>query len=158
MRVSLFRAVAHSQKTDSTLPKKHRTCFTVRALITFEASDSEESGVRHQAPTLIGCLFVKELAQPALPFCAAASSAAEKRDYEELSTFRQQVFLLRRHRLTPRIRPPCCLAARSAEAVCVARGRILSQPKRAGKRFFVNLSSLYGRGAFATSRADDMAI
>jgi hypothetical protein len=64
----------------------------VRALITFEAANPEGFGVRHQAPTLIGCLFVKELAQPALPFCAAASSAAEKRDYEELSTFRQQVF------------------------------------------------------------------
>jgi len=97
----------------------------VRALITFEATNPEGFGVRHQAPTLIGCLFVKELAQPALPSCAAASSAAEKRDYEELSTFRQQVFLLRRHRLTPRIRPPCCLAARPAGAVCVARGRII---------------------------------
>jgi hypothetical protein len=34
-------------------------------------------------------LFVKELRSPALPFSAAALSAAEKRDYAELSSFRQ---------------------------------------------------------------------
>ncbi|MCY1433445.1 hypothetical protein D9M71_494730 [compost metagenome] len=38
--------------------------------ITCEATPSEDSGVRYPAPTLIGCLFVKELRRPALPFSA----------------------------------------------------------------------------------------
>jgi hypothetical protein len=46
----------------------------VRALITFEATLSEDSGVRYPAPTLIGCLVVKEpglsTAHPALPFAS----------------------------------------------------------------------------------------
>ena len=69
----------------------------MRALITFEASRQTEvrRGVRHQAPTLIGCLVVKELQRPALPSlrCVADVSsfaAAEKRDYAEHSSFRQQ--------------------------------------------------------------------
>ncbi|WP_219933511.1 hypothetical protein, partial [Cupriavidus plantarum] len=66
-----------SQKTDWLRPKTEPTCFTVRALITFEACrrTKDLSVRRHQAPTLIGCLFVKELAHPALPsaFFAAAS-------------------------------------------------------------------------------------
>ncbi|WP_237718221.1 hypothetical protein, partial [Cupriavidus sp. BIS7] len=57
--------------------------------------DRSPRGVRHQAPTLIGCLVVKELQRPALPSlrCVADVSsfaAAEKRDYAEHSAFRQQ--------------------------------------------------------------------
>ena len=87
--LTLRKLTDPSRRTD-------QTCFAVRALITFEATNPEGSGVRHQAPTLIGCLFVKEPRARALLFCVAASSAAEKRDYEEHSTFRQQFFSLRR--------------------------------------------------------------
>ncbi|WP_208867198.1 hypothetical protein, partial [Paraburkholderia silvatlantica] len=56
----------------------------------------------HQAPTLIGCKFLKSIRETrrrtALPppgvFCVAAS-AAEKRDYEDCPAICQQVFLLR---------------------------------------------------------------
>ncbi|MGY2487485.1 hypothetical protein, partial [Cupriavidus sp. CP313] len=60
--------------------------------ITCEATLSEDSGVRYPAPTLIGCLVVKELplrAASGFAVCVAALSAAEKRDYAELSSFRQ---------------------------------------------------------------------
>ncbi|MEM5318663.1 hypothetical protein, partial [Paraburkholderia sp. JHI869] len=54
-----------------------------------------------QAPTLIGCKFLKidrevavKPAQLPASFCVAAS-AAEKRDYEDCLAICQQVFLLR---------------------------------------------------------------
>ncbi|MGO4580697.1 hypothetical protein AB4Z48_32185, partial [Cupriavidus sp. 2TAF22] len=93
--------------------------------------------------TLIGCLFVKELAAVRFAYrVAALLSAAEKRDYEELSTFRQQVSqsffaparrALRTANLTRSPRNPCpvCFAA----ALRVARERILRPAHGPGKPF-----------------------
>ncbi|MGO4581311.1 hypothetical protein AB4Z48_35425, partial [Cupriavidus sp. 2TAF22] len=93
--------------------------------------------------TLIGCLFVKELAAVRFAYrVAALLSAAEKRDYEELSTFRQQVSqsffapvrrAIRTANLTRSPRNPCpvCFAA----ALRVARERILRSRLRLGNRF-----------------------
>ncbi|WP_205965611.1 hypothetical protein, partial [Paraburkholderia guartelaensis] len=63
----------------------------------------------HQAPTLIGCKFLKivresavKTAQLPASFCVAAS-AAEKRDYEESFSLRQPLFFA--HRLKKLLTP-----------------------------------------------------
>ncbi|WP_218128553.1 hypothetical protein, partial [Cupriavidus necator] len=72
---------------------------------------------------------------PALPFSAAALSAAEKRDYAELSSFRQpfqHLFSLRPALQTSlrqpfRSTPQPLLRLLCSAALCVARGRILGR-------------------------------
>jgi hypothetical protein len=84
-------------------------------------------------------LFVKELAAVRFAYRVAAFAAAEKRDYEEQSAFRQQVFLL------PFAAPfaPPTTPANPASLVPpalqrgsgVARGRILRGSSQLGNSF-----------------------
>jgi hypothetical protein len=83
---------------------KNLTYFSVRLLILLlflPGSEEPDRPPPHQAPTLIGCKFLKivrevavKTAQLPASFCVAAS-AAEKRDYEDCRAICQQVFLLR---------------------------------------------------------------
>jgi hypothetical protein len=66
--------------------------------LTEPAPKNRSGSPPHQAPTLIGCKFLKIVRESAvkntqLPasFCVAAS-AAEKRDYEDYRAICQQVF------------------------------------------------------------------
>ncbi len=126
--------------------------------ITCEATLSEDSSVRYPAPTLIGCLVVKEPAlslpsgpHPALPFASLRCQQRE-RDYAALSSLRQpfqQLFLLRPARqlrcANPPGRPrnPCCVCF--AALRCVARGRILSDRRGVGKGFLKTSSCRHQR-------------
>ncbi|WP_454733845.1 MULTISPECIES: hypothetical protein [Cupriavidus] len=88
-------------------------------------------------------MFVKELAAVRFAYRVAASlSAAEKRDYEELSTFRQQVSqsffasISRAIRATNLTHSPAALVPSAfADKLRVARERILRPPTHLGKRF-----------------------
>ncbi|WP_342064870.1 hypothetical protein, partial [Cupriavidus sp. OTU4895] len=107
-------------------PKTEPTCFTVRALITFEACrETKDLSVRrHQAPTLIGCLFVKEPCATGFAVCvfcclvAAYFVAAKKREYVAFLASRQLVrrFIFSTDSLadyspSPRNPRRCCVSA-----------------------------------------------
>ena len=121
--------------------------------ITCEATLSEDSGVRYPAPTLIGCLVVKELR---CRLCRSALLRCLQQRNEIMQSFLRfvnrfsKLFLLRSALQTSLRQPPgrprnpcqCCLAAPR----CVARGRILMPGCLPCKRFRKELE----RASFVT--------
>ncbi|WP_232232448.1 hypothetical protein, partial [Cupriavidus sp. amp6] len=95
--------------------------------ITCEATLSEDSGVRYPAPTLIGCLFVKELRSPALPFSALRCLQQRNEIMQSFLRFVNRfsnLFLLQPARQLRRANPPgrprnpCCVCLCSAALCC----------------------------------------
>ena len=128
--------------------------------ITCEATLSEDSGVRYPAPTLIGCLVVKELR---CRLCRSALLRCLQQRNEIMQSFLRfvnrfsnffrcgQRCKLRCANLPGRPRNPCCVCF--AALRCVARGRILRDAGPTGKRFREIIRSTRKSGAWGADVA-----